>query len=67
MSVENIKFVKDQAQKIRIEEIMRDIRILQESEEQSKWSKQSRIYLELAVIKIVKLNMILLRKLCFQD
>ena len=35
---------------------MRNIRILQEAEEQSKWSKQSRIYLELAVIKMCKIE-----------
>lgn len=56
MSKENIVFLKKQSEKIRIEEIMRDIRILQESEEQSKWSKQSRIYLELAVIKMCKIE-----------
>lgn len=56
MSEENINFIKEQAQKIRIEEIMRDIRILQDAEEQSKWTKQSRIYLELAVIKMCKIE-----------
>ena len=56
MSVENIKSLKEQAQKIRMEELMRNIRILQETEEQSKWSKQSRIYLELAIIKICKIE-----------
>ncbi|MCH5138332.1 DNA polymerase III subunit gamma/tau [Clostridiaceae bacterium UIB06] len=56
MSEENINFIKDQAQKIRIEEIMRNIRILQDAEEQSKWTKQSRIYLELAVIKMCKIE-----------
>jgi len=56
MSYENIENLKSQAQKIRIEEIMRDIRILQEAQEQSKWSKQSRIYLELAVIKLCKIE-----------
>jgi DNA polymerase-3 subunit gamma/tau len=54
MSEENIKILKEQSNKIRIEEIMRCIRILQETEEQSKWSKQSRIYLELAIIKMCK-------------
>lgn len=54
LSEENIKILKDQSSKIRIEEIMRCIRILQETEEQSKWSKQSRIYLELAIIKMCK-------------
>lgn len=56
MSEENIKLVKDQSEKIRVEEIMRDIRILQDAEEQSKWVKQSRIYLELSVIKMCKIE-----------
>ena len=56
MSEENISFIKNQAQKIRIEEIMRNIRILQDAEEQSKWTKQSRIYLELGVIKMCKIE-----------
>lgn len=56
MSEENIVVLKEQGQKIRIEELMRIIRILQETEEQSKWSKQSRIYLELAIIKICKIE-----------
>lgn len=56
MSTENIADISSQAQKIRVEEIMRDIRILQEAEEQAKWSKQSRIYLELAIIKMCKIE-----------
>lgn len=56
MSEENINFLKEQSKKIRIEEIMRCIRILQECEEQSKWSKQVRIYLELAIIKMCKIE-----------
>jgi DNA polymerase-3 subunit gamma/tau len=56
MSIENIKSLKEQSQKIRMEELMRNIRIFQETEEQSKWSKQSRIYLELAIIKICKIE-----------
>ncbi len=56
MSFENIELIKKQAEKIRIEEIMRCIRILQEAESQSKWSKQSRVYLELAVIKMCKIE-----------
>lgn len=56
MSAENIELLKNQAQKIRVEEIMRIIRILQETENQSKWSKQSRIYLELALIKMCKIE-----------
>jgi DNA polymerase-3 subunit gamma/tau len=56
MSKENIAIVSTQAQKIRLEEIMRNIRILQEAEEQSKWSRQSRIYLELSIIKMCKIE-----------
>lgn len=56
MSEENINLIKEQAKRIRIEEIMRDIRILQEAEEESKWTKQSRIYLELAAIKMCKIE-----------
>ncbi|MCH3965435.1 MAG: DNA polymerase III subunit gamma/tau [Clostridium sp.] len=56
MSEENIKLIKDQSQKIRVEEIMRNIRILQDAEEQSKWVKQNRIYLELSVIKMCKIE-----------
>ena len=56
MSNENIELLKVQAQKTRVEEIMRHIRILQEAEEQSKWSKQSRIYLELAIVKMCKIE-----------
>ncbi|MDP4089224.1 MAG: DNA polymerase III subunit gamma/tau [Bacillota bacterium] len=56
MSLENIADISAQAQKIRVEEIMRDIRILQEAEEQARWSKQSRIYLELSIIKMCKIE-----------
>lgn len=56
MSEENIGLIKDQSGKILVEEIMRCIRIFQESEEQAKWSSQSRIYLELAVIKMCKVE-----------
>ena len=56
MSNENIEILKEQAAKIRVEEIMRNIRILQDAEEQAKWSKQSRIYFELAVIKMCKIE-----------
>ncbi len=56
MSSENIDLVKEQSEKIRIEEIMRDIKILQEAEQQSKWVKQNRIYLELAVLKMCKIE-----------
>ena len=56
MSVENIQLLKNQGDRIRVEEIMRAIRILQEAEENSKISKQSRVYLELATIKICKIE-----------
>ncbi|KRU27101.1 subunits gamma and tau of DNA polymerase III [Clostridium sporogenes] len=56
MSSENIDLVKEQSEKIRIEEIMRNIKILQEAEQQSKWIKQNRIYLELAVLKMCKIE-----------
>ncbi|MHC1720152.1 MAG: DNA polymerase III subunit gamma/tau [Clostridiaceae bacterium] len=56
MSDENIELLRDQAVNIRVEEIMRNIRILQDTEEQTKWIKQSRIYLELAVIKMCKIE-----------
>lgn len=56
MSTENIQILKEQGSKLRVEEIMRYIRILQETEEQCKWSKQSRIFLELAIIKIIKVE-----------
>ncbi|MCB2295548.1 DNA polymerase III subunit gamma/tau [Clostridium algoriphilum] len=56
MSNENMQILKQQASKIRVEEIMRNIKILQEAQEQAKWSKQNRIYLELAVIKMCKIE-----------
>jgi DNA polymerase-3 subunit gamma/tau len=56
MSLENIYLVKEQGKKIRVEEIMRDIRILQDAELNSKASKQSRLYLELAIIKMCKIE-----------
>jgi DNA polymerase III subunit gamma/tau len=56
MSSENIEILKKQASKIRVEEIMRNIKILQDAQEQAKWSKQNRIYLELAVIKMCKVE-----------
>ncbi|MBU3192121.1 DNA polymerase III subunit gamma/tau [Clostridium bowmanii] len=56
MSSENIDILKQQASKIRVEEIMRNIKILQDAEQQAKWSKQNRIYLELAVIKMCKIE-----------
>ncbi|NNU78572.1 DNA polymerase III subunit gamma/tau [Clostridium estertheticum] len=56
ISSENIEILKKQAASIRIEEIMRNIKILQDAEQQAKWSKQNRIYLELAVIKMCKIE-----------
>lgn len=56
MSSENIQMLRVQSEKLRTEEVMRYIRILQEAEEQTKWSKQSRIYLEMAVIKMCKIQ-----------
>eukprot|EP00831_Metopus_contortus_P070384 TRINITY_DN6385_c0_g1_i1.p1 TRINITY_DN6385_c0_g1~~TRINITY_DN6385_c0_g1_i1.p1 ORF type:complete len:510 (+),score=77.04 TRINITY_DN6385_c0_g1_i1:476-2005(+) len=56
MSIENITLIKEQGRKIRVEEIMRSIRILQEAENNSKMSKQSRLYLELSIIKMCKIE-----------
>ena len=56
MSEENISLIKDQATKIRAEEVMRCIRILQEAENNAKISKQARLYLELAIIKMCKIE-----------
>lgn len=56
MSLENIHMVKEQGRKIRVEEVMRSIRILQDAESNSKASKQSRLYLELAIIKMCKIE-----------
>lgn len=56
MSLENIALVREQGRKIRVEEIMRDIRILQEAEANAKMSKQSRLYLELSIIKMCKIE-----------
>ena len=56
MSEENIALIKEQASRLRAEEIMRCIRILQESEGNAKLSKQARLYLELAIIKMCKIE-----------
>ena len=56
MSEENVAMIKEQASRIRTEEIMRGIRILQEAESNAKLSKQARIYLELAIIKMCKIE-----------
>lgn len=56
MSIENIDSIKSQSTRIRVEEIMRCINILQEAEDSSKGTKQARIYLELAIIKMCKIK-----------
>ncbi|MDV4149555.1 DNA polymerase III subunit gamma/tau [Clostridium sp. AL.422] len=56
MSEENIALIKEQAAKVRAEEVMRCIRILQETESNAKISKQARLYLELAIIKMCKIE-----------
>jgi DNA polymerase III subunit gamma/tau len=56
MSEENISLIKEQSSKIRAEEVMRCIRILQETEASAKISKQARLYLELAIIKMCKIE-----------
>ena len=56
MAEENIVLVKEQASKIRVEEVMRAIRILQEAESNAKMSKQARLYLELAAIQMCKVE-----------
>ena len=56
MSEENIALIKEQSARLRAEEIMRCIRILQEAENNAKISKQARLYCELAVIKMCKIE-----------
>ena len=56
MSEENIALIKEQASKVRAEEVMRCIRILQEAEGNAKLSKQARLYLELSIIKMCKIE-----------
>ncbi|MGL5414596.1 MAG: DNA polymerase III subunit gamma/tau [Clostridium sp.] len=56
MSLENIKLLKEQSERIRVEEIMRCIRIFQECENDAKATKQARLYLELSVIKVCKIQ-----------
>ncbi|WP_300346484.1 DNA polymerase III subunit gamma/tau [Clostridium sp.] len=53
---ENIEKLKVQGAKLKVEEIMRCIRIVQECDEEAKVSKQARVYLELAVIKMCKIE-----------
>ena len=55
-SEENIGRLKEQSSRIRVEEIMRCIRIFQEGEDSLRLSKQSRIHLELAIIKMCKIE-----------
>ena len=56
MSEENIALIKEQAARLRAEEIMRCIRVLQDAENNAKLSKQARLYLELAIIKMCKIE-----------
>jgi len=56
MSEENIALIKEQSARLRAEEIMRCIRILQEAENNAKLSKQARLYCELAIIKMCKIE-----------
>lgn len=56
MSEENISLIKEQSARLRAEEIMRCIRILQDAEGNAKLSKQARLYLELAIIKMCKIE-----------
>ncbi|MGL5615931.1 MAG: DNA polymerase III subunit gamma/tau [Sarcina sp.] len=56
MAKENILRLKEQGARVRGEEIIRAIRILQEGEESSKSSKQGRLYLELSIIKMCKIE-----------
>ena len=56
MSEENIALIKEQSARLRAEEIMRCIRILQEAEGNAKVSKQARLYLELSIIKMCKIE-----------
>ncbi|MBS4803490.1 MAG: DNA polymerase III subunit gamma/tau [Clostridium sp.] len=56
MSEENVTLIKEQGSKLRAEEVMRYIRILQEAEGNAKISKQARLYLELAIIKMCKIE-----------
>ncbi|MBU3134271.1 DNA polymerase III subunit gamma/tau [Clostridium gasigenes] len=56
MAEENIALIKEQGARIRVEEVMRAIRILQEAEGNAKLSKQARLYLELAAIQMCKVE-----------
>lgn len=54
LSKEDIEIIQKQGNIASNEVITRIIRILQKAEEQAKFSKQSRIYLELAIISLTK-------------
>lgn len=54
LSKEDIELIKRQGDIASNEVITRIIRLLQKAEEQAKFSKQSRIYLELAIITLTK-------------
>ena len=54
LSKEDIEIIKRQGDIASNEVITRIIRLLQKAEEQAKYSKQSRIYLELAIITLTK-------------
>lgn len=54
LSAEDIETIKRQGDIASNEVITRIIRLLQKAEEQAKFSKQSRIYLELAIITLTK-------------
>lgn len=56
MADESIEKLKAQAKDLRGEIIMRNIRILQDGEEGAKFSKQARLYLELSIIKMCKIE-----------
>ena len=54
LSKEDIEIIKRQGDIASNEVITRIIRLLQKAEEQAKYSKQSMIYLELAIIILTK-------------
>lgn len=53
-SDENLELIKEQAKRIRSEEIMRGINIIVEAENEAKLTSQPRIILEMAIIKFCK-------------
>ena len=56
MAEESIEKLKEQGGRVRGEEIIRNIRILQDAEESAKFSKQGRLYLELSIIQMCKIE-----------